>query len=108
MRAAIVTEAGKPLELVNDVELGAPRAGEVRVRVTTAGSATRTSPDATPAAPADRARPRGGRRGRGGGRGRHGLAVGDKVVLTPCPPCGTCYWCVRNEASHCVSARSAC
>ena len=33
MRAAIATEAGKPLELVNDLELRAPRAGEVRVRV---------------------------------------------------------------------------
>jgi Zn-dependent alcohol dehydrogenase len=29
---------------------------------------------------------------------------GDKVVLTPCPPCGTCYWCVRGEFSTCKLA----
>jgi Zn-dependent alcohol dehydrogenase len=29
---------------------------------------------------------------------------GDKVVLTPCPPCGTCYWCVRGEFSVCTLA----
>jgi Zn-dependent alcohol dehydrogenase len=34
------------------------------------------------------------------------LAPGDKVVLTPCPPCGTCYWCVRNEAALCVNSNA--
>jgi Zn-dependent alcohol dehydrogenase len=33
-----------------------------------------------------------------------GLAPGDPVVLTPVPPCGRCYWCVRGEASLCVDA----
>jgi Zn-dependent alcohol dehydrogenase len=33
------------------------------------------------------------------------LAPGDPVVLTPCPPCGGCYWCVRDEASLCVQSR---
>jgi Zn-dependent alcohol dehydrogenase len=32
-----------------------------------------------------------------------GLAPGDPVLLTPCPPCGGCYWCVRGEASLCVN-----
>jgi len=31
---------------------------------------------------------------------------GDKVVLTPCPPCGRCYFCVRGEAALCVQAIS--
>ena len=35
------------------------------------------------------------------GAGVRGVEVGDSVVLTPCPPCGRCYWCVRGEASHC-------
>ena len=34
-----------------------------------------------------------------------GLAPGDPVVLTPCPPCGTCYWCVRAEPSVCVNTQ---
>jgi Zn-dependent alcohol dehydrogenase len=25
-------------------------------------------------------------------------------MLTPCPPCGNCYWCVRGEHSICVNA----
>src|SRR4029453_13525138 len=33
-----------------------------------------------------------------------GLAPGDPVVLTPVPPCGTCYWCVRGEPGVCVNA----
>jgi Zn-dependent alcohol dehydrogenase len=32
------------------------------------------------------------------------LAVGDHVVLTPCPPCGACYWCLRGEFSICVNS----
>ena len=34
-----------------------------------------------------------------------GLAVGDKVLLTPLAPCGTCYWCVRGEATACRDAQ---
>jgi Zn-dependent alcohol dehydrogenase len=32
------------------------------------------------------------------------LAPGDAVILTPAPPCGHCYWCVRGEAALCVDA----
>jgi Zn-dependent alcohol dehydrogenase len=32
-----------------------------------------------------------------------GLAAGDPVVLSPVPPCGTCYWCVRGEPGVCVN-----
>ncbi|MGZ4710752.1 MAG: zinc-binding dehydrogenase, partial [Acidimicrobiales bacterium] len=32
------------------------------------------------------------------------LAVGDHVVLTPCPPCGHCYWCLRGEHSICTNS----
>ncbi|HVN50651.1 MAG TPA: zinc-binding dehydrogenase, partial [Acidimicrobiales bacterium] len=31
---------------------------------------------------------------------------GDHVVLTPCPPCGHCYWCLRGEASLCVNGHA--
>jgi len=34
------------------------------------------------------------------------VAVGDHVVLTACPPCGACYWCVRGEASLCVASQA--
>jgi Zn-dependent alcohol dehydrogenase len=32
------------------------------------------------------------------------LAVGDRVVITPAPSCGQCYWCVRGEWSLCVQS----
>jgi Zn-dependent alcohol dehydrogenase len=38
------------------------------------------------------------------GEGVDGLAPGDPVILTPVPPCGRCYWCVRGEAALCVDA----
>ncbi|MBJ7513440.1 MAG: alcohol dehydrogenase catalytic domain-containing protein, partial [Acidimicrobiia bacterium] len=37
------------------------------------------------------------------GPGVTSLAPGDKVVLTPTPTCGTCYWCVRDEHSLCAN-----
>jgi Zn-dependent alcohol dehydrogenase len=105
MRAAIVTEAGKPLELVDDLELRPPRPGEVRVRVHHCGLChsdvtIRDSGLATPIVLGHEAAGEVAELG----EGVEGLAVGDKVVLTPCPPCGTCYWCVRGEASHCARA----
>jgi Zn-dependent alcohol dehydrogenase len=102
MRAAIATFAGKPLELVDDLELRAPRAGEVRVRVHHCGLchsdvSVRDMGVALPIVLGHEA---------AGvveeiGAGVTSLAPGDKVVLTPCPPCGVCYFCVRGEASLC-------
>ncbi|MAI77577.1 MAG: alcohol dehydrogenase [Deltaproteobacteria bacterium] len=40
------------------------------------------------------------------GSGVHHLKPGDHVVLTSCPPCGNCYWCVRGQASSCVNSMS--
>jgi S-(hydroxymethyl)glutathione dehydrogenase / alcohol dehydrogenase len=40
------------------------------------------------------------------GPGVRELQEGDHVVLTPCPPCGTCYWCVRGEPTVCINATS--
>ena len=37
MRAALLTGAGKPLEIVDDLEIRDPRPGEVLVRVTNCG-----------------------------------------------------------------------
>ena len=38
------------------------------------------------------------------GSGVTHLEPGDHVVLTPCPPCGICYFCIRGEASSCVNS----
>ncbi len=95
-----------PLQVWDDVEIAPPKAGQVRVRVTHCGVchsdlsiAEGTFPSPTPiilgheaAGVVDALGP-----------DVTGLAVGDAVVLTPIPPCGSCYWCVRGEPGVCVN-----
>jgi S-(hydroxymethyl)glutathione dehydrogenase/alcohol dehydrogenase len=106
MRAALLEASEKPLEVVNDIDIEDPRAGEVLVRVShcgvchsdlsltdgtfpvmaptvlgheAAGVVEAVGPDVTE------------------------LAVGDKVVLSPIAACNKCYWCVRGEYGCCVN-----
>jgi Zn-dependent alcohol dehydrogenase len=109
MRAALLEQAGAPLVVHDDVEVEEPRAGEVAVRVAHCGVchsdvsiADGTFPSALPVVLGHEA---------AGiveavGPGVTTVAVGDHVVLTPCPPCGTCAWCIRGEWSLCVSSDS--
>ena len=107
MRAAVMETQAQPLVLWNDVEIAAPGPGQVRVRVTHCGLchsdlsiADGVFPSPTPMVLGHEA---------AGvveqiGADVHGLAVGDHVVLSPLPPCGLCYWCVRGEPGVCVNA----
>jgi S-(hydroxymethyl)glutathione dehydrogenase / alcohol dehydrogenase len=109
MRAALLEASEKPLEVVSDIDIEDPRAGEVLVRVShcgvchsdlsltdgrfpvmsptvlgheAAGVVEAIGPDVTE------------------------LAVGDKVVLSPIAACNACYWCVRGEYGCCVNNAS--
>ena len=107
MRAAVLTEPGAPLELHDDLEADEPRVGEVAVAIAHCGVchsdvsiADGRFPSALPVVLGHEA---------SGvvaavGPGVTTLAEGDHVVLTPCPPCGTCPWCVRGEWSLCVNS----
>jgi S-(hydroxymethyl)glutathione dehydrogenase/alcohol dehydrogenase len=105
MKAAVLEEQGKGVVVRDDLEIRDPAAGEVRVRVCHCGlchSDLSVIDGAFPAAlPVVL-----GHEAAGiveeVGAGVDGLAVGDHVVLTPCPPCGVCYFCVRGDASLCV------
>ncbi len=105
MRAALHVKAGQPLELADDVEIRSPRAGEVLVRVAACGlcHSDVTVMDLGMQTPIVLGHEAAGVvEAVGEGVATH--RPGDKVVLTPCPPCGSCYWCVRGEFSVCVQS----
>ncbi len=106
MRAALLEQAGTPL-VVREITIADPRPAQVRVRVQHCGVchsdlslADGVFPAPTPIVLGHEA---------AGvveavGADVADLAPGDHVVLTPVPPCGTCYWCVRGEPGVCVNA----
>ncbi len=110
MRAAILEEQGKPLNLVDDLEVAEPGPGQVRVRVQHCGLCHSDLGLIDGENPAMRLPLALGHEAAGvvesvgPGVGAGQLQVGDRVVLTPCPPCGACYWCVRGEHALCVQA----
>jgi Zn-dependent alcohol dehydrogenase len=106
MRAAVLEEVGKPLVIREDVEIDAPGPGQVRVDVKHCGLCHSDLSVIDGAFPAPLPVILGHESAgvvESIGPGVEGLAPGDPVVLTPVPPCGTCYWCVRAEPSLCVN-----
>ena len=105
-RAAVCTALRQPL-LVQDLGLGAPRPGEIAVRLLASGvCASDVSvlegdlPSPLPIVL--------GHEGAGVvtevGEGVTTLAVGDHVVVTAMPQCGTCWRCRRGQPSLCEVA----
>lgn len=103
MRAVVFREPGSPIEYT-EVDLAAPKAGEVRVRIAAAGvchsdlHVLRGEWDA--ASPMVM-----GHEGSGVvvelGEGVTTLAVGDHVVLSWVPPCGECRYCRSGHEARC-------
>jgi Zn-dependent alcohol dehydrogenase len=106
MRAALLEAPGQPLR-VHDISIAPPGPGQVRVRVRHCGvcHSDLSIVDGTFPSPLPIVL---GHEAAGVvdalGAGVHDLRAGDHVVLTPCPPCGACYWCVRGEPTVCVNA----
>lgn len=110
MKAAVLYEQGKPIEVVDDVEIIEPRAGEIRVNV---AYCSLCHSDYSVISGAMGPLPGPiivGHEAAGVvesvGPGVRHLAVGDHVVLTPVPPCGTCYYCQRGDHSLCTNGQS--
>jgi Zn-dependent alcohol dehydrogenase len=107
MRAAVLEAAGQLLQVRDDVTIREPRAGQVSVRVSHCGvcHSDLSIVDGAFPAPVPIVL---GHEAAGVvdavGPGVEGLAPGDSVILTPVPPCGRCYWCVRGEAALCADA----
>jgi S-(hydroxymethyl)glutathione dehydrogenase/alcohol dehydrogenase len=107
MRAALLEAHGTPLAIVDDVQIDHPEAGEVLVRVHYCGLChsdvsvvNSTTRSVVPIIVGHEAA--GVVEAVGAGVTR--VKPGDAVMLTPCPPCGHCYWCLRGEHSICVNS----
>ena len=107
MRGALLEASEKPLAIVDDLDIEDPRAGEVRVRVSHCGvcHSDLSNVDGTYPAPLPLVL---GHEAAGTveevGPGVSSLRAGDRVVLTPAPPCGRCPFCLRGRFSICVNS----
>jgi S-(hydroxymethyl)glutathione dehydrogenase/alcohol dehydrogenase len=106
MRAAVLETVGQPLVVADDVDIADPGPGQVLVTVSHCGvchSDLSIVNGSFPAEPPIIL----GHEATGTvaavGSGVTLLAPGDPVVLTPCPPCGRCYGCIRGEPGTCVN-----
>ena len=109
MRAALLEEPGKGLNIVTDVDIADPQAGQVRVKISHCGFCHSDLSVIDGAFPAPLPILLGHEAAGvidAVGSGVRSVFLGDSVVVTPCPPCGTCYWCVRAEAQLCENSNA--
>jgi Zn-dependent alcohol dehydrogenase len=106
MRAAVFEKVGEPLVVANDVDVAEPGPGQVRVAVSHCGvchSDLSVVNGSFPVEPPIVLGHEAAGTVESVGPGVRGLAPGDPVVLTPCPPCGRCYGCLRGEPGTCAN-----
>ncbi|MGI8808119.1 MAG: Zn-dependent alcohol dehydrogenase [Acidimicrobiales bacterium] len=106
-RAAVLTGLDLPLVMRDDVEVEAPRAGEIRLRVAACGVCRSdlsmqegTLPVPMPVVLGHEA----SAVVEEVGEGVVDLAPGDHVVVSWVPQCGTCFFCRRGQPQLCQAA----
>ena len=109
-KAAVMTGIDQPLEIRDDVEVEAPHAGEVKVRMAASGvchsdlSMVNGTMMAVPPIVL-------GHEGAGiieeVGEGVTDLKPGDHVVISWVPQCGDCFFCQRDQGYLCEGANAA-
>lgn len=104
MRAAVMTDVGAELVVVDDVDLDPPREGEVSVAIKHCGvchsDVHYLDGSLTTGLPVVLGHEAAGVVAEVG-PGVSGLEAGDTVLLTMAPSCGRCYWCVRGQRTLC-------
>ncbi|NQX87761.1 MAG: alcohol dehydrogenase catalytic domain-containing protein, partial [Halioglobus sp.] len=109
MKAAVFEEVGESIKIYDDIDVIEPRAGEVRVKVhycSVCHSDLSIIDGSLPAFGHTILGHEASGVVESVGSGVTSLAVGDHVVMTPVPPCGTCYFCVRGETAICSNNTS--
>jgi S-(hydroxymethyl)glutathione dehydrogenase / alcohol dehydrogenase len=109
-KAAVLTEIGAPLVVRDDIEVEAPRAGEVKIRLGASGvchsDLSMQNGTMFPNTPMVL-----GHEGAGVieevGEGVTDLKPGDHVVVSWVPQCGQCFFCTRHEGYLCETASAA-
>ncbi len=103
MKAAVLYEVKQPM-VIEEVDLDAPKAGEVMIKMVASGVCHSDVHYYTGDIPRDKPIIL-GHEGAGIvhelGPGVTGLEVGDHVVLTFLPSCGKCRWCHTGEPNMC-------
>jgi NDMA-dependent alcohol dehydrogenase len=106
-KAAVHVGLDQPLEVRDDIEVAAPKAGELKVRIAASGvchSDLSVQNGTIPLPPPIVL----GHEGAGVieevGEGVTGFEVGDHVVLTFVPECGECFFCTRDQGFMCEKA----
>ena len=103
----MLTEANRPFDIVDDLEIAEPRPGQVRVRVTHCGlchsDLTSISGGFGTPFPVVLGHEAAGEVESVGDGVTH-VTAGDKVIITPMPSCGRCHACVTGHPSVCVEA----
>jgi S-(hydroxymethyl)glutathione dehydrogenase/alcohol dehydrogenase len=109
VRAAVLRAVGEPLR-VEDIELGPPGPGKVRVRMVATGVchsdlslARGTLMQQTPAVLGHE----GAGRVAAVGGGVSAVAPGDAVLLNWAPPCRRCWWCIHDQPFLCAHSGDA-
>jgi Zn-dependent alcohol dehydrogenase len=108
MRAAVLTRAQSRLDLLDDIQVADPGAGQVLVAVSHCGichsdlTIIESGIEPIPIILGHEA---------AGvveavGPGVTAVSAGDHVVLVAIAPCGRCYWCVRGKPTVCEKAMS--
>ncbi len=109
MRAALLEKNGQPLTIVDDVEIESPGPRDVVVKISNCGichsDLTMVDLAAGEQLPSIFGHEAAGIVEEVGGAVTR-LSKGDKVMLTPLPSCGNCYYCVRSEFSLCVDGQN--
>ena len=110
VRAAVMTGIDQPLEVRDDVEVEAPRAGEIKIRMGASGvcHSDLSMQNGTMMAAAPIVL---GHEGAGVveevGEGVTNLTPGDHVVVSWVPQCGDCFFCNRDQGYLCENANAA-